>query len=367
MAVNVIVPHSLDDYFQSTPIGSLDKAIGDNLYGINHGQVPSAVPSNKDLAGFTFFVRPQLNMQTDNIRNIRQMAALLNNQPLSIQNYVRCMLDPRQQTGYKFNNTKVSPRDCPVVDDMSPFITVLTNNINSISGWPDVTVPVYTSTPGLFNETQSMVDGLARNFEAFSVDASFRNTRGDPILYLFYIWLHYMALVFEGKLVPYLDMITENEIDYNTRIFRITLDRQRNKITKIFSTIAVPVSVPTSAFADYNSERPYLDQNRDITIRFQCNGFETFDDILIKEFNNTVQIFAPDMKDQYRDRNMIKLLPALQPMFKNRGLPRIDPATYELEWWVTRDLFDSRTSAFLGANLINDAQAAAINDTETGD
>jgi hypothetical protein len=212
-----------------------------------------------------------------------------------------------------------------------------------------------------------MVDGLVRNFEAFTVDASFRNTRGDPIVYLFYIWLHYMALVFEGKLVPYLDMITENEIDYNTRIFRITLDRQRNKITKIFSTIGIPVSVPTSAFADYNSERPYLDQNRDITIRFQCNGFETFDDILIREFNQTVQIFSPDMKDEYRDNNMVKLMPAVRPMFKNRGLPRIDPATYELEWWVSRSFFDTRTAGFLNAALTTDEQIAAINDEETGD
>ena len=67
-----IVSQSLDDYFQSTPIGSVDKAIGNNLFGINHRQIPGLVPSNKDIYGFTFFTRPQLNLQTDNIRNERR-------------------------------------------------------------------------------------------------------------------------------------------------------------------------------------------------------------------------------------------------------------------------------------------------------
>ena len=175
MAGQVIVPHSLDDYFQSTPIGSIDKAIGNNLYGINHRQIASAVPSNKDLAGLTFFVRPQLNLQNDNIRNWRPFTPLLNNQSLSIQNFVRCTLDPRLIAGYKFNNNKIPPRKCVAVDNGNAFISILTNNINSISGWPDITVPNFTSVPGLFNEAHSMVDGLARNYEEFTVDASFRS------------------------------------------------------------------------------------------------------------------------------------------------------------------------------------------------
>ena len=77
MAEKPILPYSLDDLFASTGVGSLDKAIGNNLYGINHRQTATPVPSNKDTYGLTFFVRPQLNLQTDNIRNVRQFYPLL--------------------------------------------------------------------------------------------------------------------------------------------------------------------------------------------------------------------------------------------------------------------------------------------------
>jgi hypothetical protein len=45
-----------------------------------------------------------------------------------------------------------------------------------------------------------------------------RNTRGDPIVYLFYVWAFYQSLVFQGLMVPYPDYIVHNRLDYNTRI-----------------------------------------------------------------------------------------------------------------------------------------------------
>ncbi len=358
MADTAIVPLSLDDYFQSTHIGSIDKAIGNNLYGINHRQVETAVPSNKDMYGLTFFVRPQLNMLLDNIRNVRQFAPLTTTNILSIQRFVRCTLDPRLLTGYTLHNLKkensfnVPAIKCPIIDNLTPFIPILTNNLNSISGWPDVTAATHTSKPGLYNEQFAMVDGMTRNYETFDIDASFRNTRGDPILYMFYIWLHYMSFVFEGKLIPYLDFITENEIDYNTRIYRLVLDKDRQKVTKIAATgAAFPISVPTGSFFDFNKEKPFNDQNKDITIRFKCMGVDYQDDITILEFNKTVITFNPSMSDDNRERFMVKVSNALLPMFNNRGYPRINPLTYELEWWVKESVFTTRTGSFLGDNI----------------
>jgi hypothetical protein len=353
MADTPIVPHSLDDYFQSTPLGSIDKAIGNNLYGVNHRQTPTFVPSNKDMYGLTFFVRPQLNMQLDNIRNVRQFSPLTTTNVRSIQQFVKCTLDPRLMAGYRFSKDDMTPPiACPMVDRYNAFIPILTNNLNSISGWPDVTAPTYASKSGLYNESHAMVDGITRNYETFDIDASFRNTRGDPILYLFYVWLHYSSFVFEGKLVPYLDMIAENEIDYNTRIYRLVLDKDRNKVTKIAATGAsFPISVPTGSFFDFNADKPFNDQNKDITIRFKCMGVDYQDDITIKEFNQTTVIFNPMMSDANRESYMIRVEPALLQMFNNRGYPRINPNTYVLEWWVPKDLFTQRTNAFLNAGL----------------
>lgn len=353
MANKVLVPYSLDDYMQSTPIGSLDKAIGNNVYGIDHMQIPGAVPSNRELQGFTFFVRPQLNLQPDNIRNVRKMTGLLNREPFSIQNLVRCSLDPRLQNKYGIGKHASTPINCPLVNNESPFISILTNNITAISGWPDIVSPVFTSAPGLYNQMHSMVDGVVQNYESFNIDATFRNTRADPIMYMFYIWLYYQSYVFEGRLVPYLDMITENEMDYCTRIFRITLDKQRQKVTKIGSTIAFPISVPTAGAFDFNTERPYNEQNKDLTIRFQAMGFEAYDDILLKEFNQTVAIFSPNMRDANRESTMVKLAPEISMLFRYRALPRIDPETSELEWWVPNTLFQNRTQLFLDTSIIS--------------
>lgn len=354
MANETIVPYSLDDYFQSTPIGSLDKAIGNNLYGINHRQVSGAVPSNKDTYGLTFFVRPQLNLQADNIRNDRRFSPLMTMNDVTVQRFVRTTLDPRLMEGYRFLENVIAPMSCPLMDNSFAFIPILTNNLNTISGWPDLTAPTYSSQAGLYNETYSMVDGITRNYEAFDIDASFRNTKGDPILYMFYIWLHYSSLVFEGKFVPYVDFITENEIDYNTRIYRLVLDPQKEYVRKIAATgAAFPVSVPLGSFFDFNNERPYNDQNKDITIRFRCMGAEYLDDILIAEFNQTVCIFNPAMYDQYREGSMVKLSKNVISMFNNRGYPRINPETNELEWWVYNSQYNNRTAAFLRNSFVD--------------
>ena len=365
-----IFPFLLDDYFQTTHIGSVERAISNNLYGVNHRQTPNMVPSNKDTYGLCFFVRPQLNMQGDNIRNLRQFSSLLTKEMFSIQQYVRCMLDPRQQAGYAIpGNTASSVKavTCGLVDNMSPFIPILTNNIVSMSGWPDVTQPTFTSKEGLYKEVWSIADGVVKNYETFDLDCTFRNTRGDPIVFMFYIWLHYQAAVFEGKLVPYLDMISENEIDYNTRIYRLVLDKNKNKVTKIGATgIAFPISVPTGGFFDFNANQPYNDQNKEFSVRFKCVGAEFFDDVLIYDFNKTVCYFNEAMKDAYRETYMTRIPNAFLGVFNNRGYPRINPKTYELEWWVGSNYFAARTADLSSTGLIKNVRLYE-SQTYTGD
>src|SRR5574343_209640 len=361
-----VIPHTLDDYFKKTTIGSVDKAISDNLYGINHRQTPGMVASNKDMYGYTFFTRPQLNLLRDNILNIRFFYPLLSTNDVSIQRFVRTTLDPRLQHGFRFSprsidlfkkNTELSKIHCPLVDMESVFIPILTNNVTSVSGWPDITLPTFDSKKGLYNEVYSQVDGLSRNYESFDLDVSFRNTSGDPILYLFYIWIHYSSLVFEGKILPYPDFIVENRIDYNTRIYRLVMDQNKKIVKKITATgAAFPISVPTGSFFDYNAEKVYNDQNKDITIRFRCLGTDYLDDILIKEFNTAGGIFNNDLKKiENNDDNidLVKIPDTLLTMFNKRGYPYIDKNTYELQWYVKSSTFYSRWSSIKNLFKIN--------------
>lgn len=338
---------SLDDYFSMLPIGSIKRSIGNNLKGINHRQTASVVPSNKDHQGFTFFVRPQLNFQSDNLRNQRKFYPLLNKLDTSIQRYVRCMLDPRVMEGYGAGPILTPPLPCPYVDNHMAFIPPMTNYIKKISGWEDISAPTFTSKAGLAGEEFVMVDGLCDMFKGFDMDVVFRNTRGDPILSMFYFWTRYASNVLLDVMSPYPDAIVDNWIDYNTRAFRLVLDIDKVTVTKIASTgPLIPVGVNIAQFFDFDSETPYSEATDEITIRFRGIGQFYFDEILIKEFNDIVCIFNQSMVNGRREQALMKIPMDMLSMFNYRGYPRINPNNYELEWWVPTDMF-TRVSDFV--------------------
>ena len=348
-----IASKSLDELFSGTPTGSIERAILNNLTGINHLQTPNALPNNKELPGFTFFTRPQLNMQKGNIRNVRKLYSLLTDNDVSIQKYIRCCLDPRLALGVSYSSGSIPPSPCPVIDNSSPFIIPFTNNLLSISGWPSIAVPTRNSDPGLYNEVQTLVDGRVINDEAYTLNCNFRNTRGDAILFLLYVWSLYMSMVFEGKMVPYLDMISENEIDYNTRIYRIVTDHTRRRITKMYCChAAVPKGVPIGDGADIPGDRTYSDANQTMSVQFECNGFTAFDDIVALEFNAVGEIFNPDLSDENRENRMVRVPESLLRIFNFSGYPRIDTVNSTLDWWVSKDVYNERTARYF--NMIPD-------------
>ena len=337
---------SLDDLFSMGAIGPLKTAIGKNLTGFNHRQTPTNIPYNKDVQGLTFFTRPQLNLRGPNVRNVRTLYPLLNTNETSIQRYVRCTLDPRLMVGDEY----MPPMTCPWVRNEHAFISVLTNNIMSVSGWDDLTTPVFTSDRGNYNEAYCQVDGILDNYEVSDMDVTFRNLKGDVIIYLFYVWMRYQSYVFEGKMVPYPDMLVENRLDYMTRMYRLVLDPTKTFVTKIAATgLVFPIGLSIGQFFDFNEETPFNEQTKEITVRFKVIGKIYLEDILIKEFNETVKIFNPIMKDKTREAQMQKIPMALLQLFNHEGFPRINPNNDELEWWLPNTQY-ARVVNALGNN-----------------
>ncbi len=331
---------SLDDFFAKTQyIGSLDKALSNNLYGINHQNVKPMVQDNKDSFGLAFFTKPQLNLSTVNIRNIRTMYSLLTSNEKSIQSYVRSILDPRLATDQKHRIRSL------LVDSEQAFIPILTNTIKNMSGWPDIVLPTFTSKQGVRGQQWSIGDGYTEILDAFDMDCTFRNVRDEPITMMMQIWTKYISSAFEGMMSPYMDFIAENEIDYNTRIYRLVLDESKRFVKKVAATGAsFPVNDPTGRMFDFSDSQNYNDQNKDINIRFKCNGAMYNDDILIYEFNATTAIFNADMRkmmeiiasgQKYPENGTMRQIPfELLPLFNNRGYPYINPETLELEWYI---------------------------------
>lgn len=324
----------VDKVFQSGGVGSITTAIGDTFYGINHRQTPNPISINRDVYGLTFFTKPELNMTTQNLRQERLMNALLSGDVNGIPRAIRCTLDPSIA---KLGVTSTW------VDRQQAFIPLLTNNLLSMSGWPDVTVPIFESPEGVYKETFAIVDGLTKNYGSYDITANFRNIPGDPITNLFFYWAHYMSLVFTGDLVPYSKFITSRKLDYNTRIYRLVLDATKTYVQKIGACgAAIPLNSPMGAAFNFEADRPLNASNDQISINFRCVGALYQDDRLIKEFNDTAIRWNDTMADNRREANYTKVPMSMLNIFNNRGYPRINPDSYELEWWVDNTEFKQR-------------------------
>jgi hypothetical protein len=358
-----------NNIFKSGAVGSLTEAIGNSIYGINHRQTPGAIQLNKDYHGLTFFTRPELNLSSANLRNARQLVPLLTSQDPSIHRIIRCLLDPKCKDDYGNDVT------CVLVDRQQAFIPMLTNHLISISGYPDVMAPTMSSQPGLYQEAFSFVDGVVDNYTTYDIQASFRNIPGDPITLLFLLWVHYASKVYQGVMSPYPSKIIENEIDYQTRIYRLVLDHNKRFVKKIAACgAAFPLSSPIGSAFNVDAGSPISDANHQISIPFRCMGAMYQDDILIHEFNRTTAIFNPLMDQEatkieaelaavYANANSqgvtddalrtavnlvstqlsnvyVKIPMDALPIFNNRGYPHINIDTYELGWYIDKETYD---------------------------
>lgn len=328
---------SLEDLLKYTAIGLPSTASAAVFHGINHRQTHTPVPVNKDNFGLIFFTRPQLNLTTDNISAERFLGPLLTKQSTSIQRIIRMYLDPRLGA-----RTEIPALTSPFVDNKNAFMPLLSNHCVSCTGWQDVLLDTYTSQPGAYREVFTQVDGVFKNYTSYDISATFRNMAGDPITLLMLVWTFYMSAVFEGKLVPYPDFLVKNELDYNTRIYRLVLDQNKRYVQKIACTGAsFPVNVPIGNAFNFEIENPINESNKEITIQFKSVGARYMDDIIVNDFNRTVGIFHPDMRHEYmptKDGSTMKMIPHSDiNLFNNKGYPHIHPDTKELQWYIHKD------------------------------
>lgn len=340
---------SVDDYFSSTPLGSKDKALTNNLLGIDHRQIPGILPMQKDSYGFTFVVRPQLNLSRYNLSHQPVMYPLLTEEATSIQRYIRAALDPRCVTGFKFGKFSIPGLETPIIMNDLAFIAPMTNNLISISGWPDPVTPTYTSSPGLYGEVFMQVDGKVEIRDKVSLTLTFQNVKGDTIPGIAYYWQLYQSFVFEGLLVRYPDLIVDDVIDSTTRIYRFVLDPSKRKVTKFAATGGGMMLTGTSLgdMFNHNRSQPYLEQNKEFTMTFEGPGVFYNHPRVIYDFNTCVGIFNPSMRDRRRETDMVLVPPELDGLFRHRAYPRVNPDTMAMEWWVTKALYQHHATMYL--------------------
>ncbi len=311
--------------------------MGLTLRGLNHRQTPLPIPINRDLNGYVFFTRPQLNMTTQNLRAERKFIPLLDRNEMSLPRTLRRYLDPR-----------LSPVEypCPFVDDRQAFIPLLSNLLMTCTGWPDPTLDTFTSKPGVQGEVYKLVDSEYNNYRPYDLTITCRNMPGDPITALLDHWMLYSSRVFSGEMVPYPDFIAANEIDYNTRVYRLVMDKNRQHVQKIAATGAsFPVSNPAGAGLNYDINKPLISANDELSFQLPSVGFMYNDPILVYEFNMTVAIFNPDMGnllDGGTPQEHTLLKPSELSYMNSTGYPYLDPDTMELRWYVHNSEYEAK-------------------------
>jgi len=331
----------VDDVFRISPAGLHTTAIGDNFSGINHRQAPSLIPINKDQFGLTFFTRPRMNLSDQNLRIMRKLAPMLSTREDSLQRIIRCWLDPVGNKKGDFTS--------PYVDPCMPFIPLLSNLLISLPGWPDEAMQYSTSQAGIRQEQFALYDGTNEINRIVDLTANFRNVSGDPLTALFSYWETYGRGVYFNDIMPYFDAILENEVDYDTRIYRLVLDEKKQFVLRIGATgWGFPVSNPTGAVFNHETDVGEGQVNtglQQVSVHFVNTGALYHDDILMWEFNQcSEQWFNPAMADGTRETIFQKIPIAELPIFNYRGYPRINLETYELEWWVRKDEYRQLTS-----------------------
>lgn len=322
---NAISGYELTDTFKSL-----------NMIGAN-----TRAPVNQESQGYAFFTRPAFNLSTSNIKNDPVLSGLIQDSN-TMPSAIRAILD--------HTLTKRGEATSGVIDPYNPFIPLLSNNLISLTGYRDFANQTQDTGSGLYRETTIIVDDVPYDYEKYSLTANYRNISGDPITYLFFIWCYYAASVRVGNIIPYFDFMAYRELDYQTCIWRILMDKTRRYVTAIHKIGAgIPVNAPIGEKFDYHmygSENAYTQADTQISINFECVGSIVYNPLNVYEFNLLVRRWNKYMHDEYRGKEMIKLQQNEISFFnaKCQPVPYINESTMEMEWYVASNLYDSLTA-----------------------
>lgn len=366
---------------QDTGLFNPSNVYWSTAHGVNLTNRISPTKVAKENIGYTFFVRPTMNLSYDNVRRSRLLVPIATSQDPSWMSMWRCYLDSFANMGYGMQPTIHSK----LVDPCSPFMPILSNELVSISGFPDRTMDIFQTQEGRHREATIMADGIYDISNVYSLNATFKKLPGDPISYGFCNWLCYTALVHEGMINPYPINDVQNRMDYTTSIFRIITDETKQRVLRFGRTgYAIPTNCPEGAAFNYEAMTPYASASSQIDIQFTCSGWITNDVGYILDFNRLQLAFnkrlgaavrprvasyfvSSQYPDLYHDTEfkMVKLDPAFFNLFTTRVYPWINIQDgWTLERWVPSEDFVrilrasgkedptgvSRSDSFKGAN-----------------
>lgn len=319
--------------------GDIDVAIGAAIRNLSIRSQTALTPQNKEQTGLVLFTRPNCYLNDTSCATDRMLAVLMSTNPRSYHSMIRAYLDP---LGQRDNNTDGGPPyiQCDLVDPDNVFMPLLTNTCLELTGWPDPVLDTSDSSPGRRQEVYGITDGIFRIHGKFTLTGVFKNIPRDPVRQILDTWCLYQSNVALGKTFPSLRSIVRKRVNYETRIWRLVLDDNRQFVTRIgCAHRARPLVTDIGRIFDYSSER-HAAEATNVSTQFACYGAEYNDPILLDEFNKTSTYFNVPLREKItRNQFFVQLKPSEWQMFDG-AYPLIDIDTNELQWWVTKERYE---------------------------
>lgn len=302
-------------------------------YGFNHRQMPVAYDVNREHFGLTFFSRPDLALGGANCVRDRRMAMLMTKDRQNVQSFVRHTLDP--------DVTKEEGISCPLVDDLQPWIPLLTNTMISISGWPGLNASIGSTQPSRYGDVVNYYDGSIKELHReFNLSVNFQQMQGKFSLTLLFYWLYAAKLFQAGILMPKPIHFAECSKNYDLRIIRFVLDPFKRYIVDwTAAETAMIENIPIGEAYNSEVDTVFNTLQDEMTVSFRCTGYSPVDPRILKEFNDLTVKFNPRMADGLRNANYTKVDYEFLTIVNGEGYPWVNIDTKELEWYVTPERF----------------------------
>lgn len=327
---------------ESTGFGRTDQLLSSSVHGVFHSGAKGLSPTSKELLGPVFITRPQLNLTEDNIRPRPNLLPLLNTSDLSMERYIRCMLDPLLMEG----TSQVASQNKHIIgsqfiNNKFAFIPTLSNDLISLSGFPDKILPSYSSSPGALKEVYSHVDGSIEIYDERDIDIIVRNSFDSLSFNIIDTWCEYASDVYTGRVVPYPSVSVENEIDYMCRIYVPILKGDGLTLSRMACTgVSYPIVSPIGTYFNRAEGSPYQSSPQTHNFRFKSLGIIYNTNVAIRDFNDVVSIFNPMMLPENIDAYMSLIKPGLYRYFKGEGYPHIDAETRRFSWYIEDERYE---------------------------
>ena len=264
---NGVIPDDLiDAMYRASGLGGADSSTFNVFNGLNMLRGIPDLPQKRDRQPINFWTRPTMNLTHNNIRGIRRMSYLMNTDPNSLGNALRCLLMPLSYDPFKRARSKI-------VDDNNVFMPLMTNTCLSLSGWPDEELEVQSTAQGIQKEQVSWADGKTGIKNAFSLTGTFQSLHSNPVMALLAVWIEYAARVYEGTMQPFHVMESNSMIDYVSRIYSVKLDDSGLFVRGLAMTGAsFPTMNPIGADMNTDGSKHFSSENDVVSLTFHCDG-----------------------------------------------------------------------------------------------